>query len=76
MPFDGGTLRVACEVPVGHKVCVRQIAEGAKVIKYGAPIGSATRRIEPGEHVHLHNLESDYMPPAGRGEGGDDGAHR
>ena len=26
------------------------------------PIGSATRDIEPGEHVHLHNMKSDYLP--------------
>ena len=27
-----------------------------------APIGAAVRRIEAGEHVHLHNLRSDYIP--------------
>jgi hypothetical protein len=37
------------------------------VIKYGAPIGSATRDIAPGEYVHTHNLKSDYLPTLARG---------
>ena len=35
---------------------------GDKVMKYGAPIGSATQAIALGDHVHLHNLKSDYTP--------------
>ncbi len=49
-------------LPIGHKVAARTIAAGEKVLKYGAPIGSATRAIAPGEHVHTHNLRSDYIP--------------
>lgn len=47
---------------LGHKLAARAIGVGEKIIKYGAPIGSATRAIEPGEHVHLHNIQSDYLP--------------
>lgn len=47
---------------LGHKLAARAIGAGEKIIKYGAPIGSATRAIEPGEHVHLHNIQSDYLP--------------
>jgi hypothetical protein len=47
---------------MGHKVALVPIAAGEKVCKYGAPIGSATRQIRPGEHVHTHNLASDYLP--------------
>ena len=32
------------------------------VLKYGAVIGTATSDIGRGEHVHTHNLESDYLP--------------
>jgi hypothetical protein len=32
------------------------------VLKYGAPIGSATADIAPGAHVHVHNMMSDYTP--------------
>ena len=38
----------------------RTIGAGEKVLKYGAPIGSATCAIAAGEHVHLTNLKSDY----------------
>jgi hypothetical protein len=55
--------RVAREgVPLGFKVACRVIADGEKIVKWGAPIGSATRDIAPGEAVHLHNMKSDYLP--------------
>ncbi len=56
-------------VPLGHKVAARDIAAGEKIVKYGAPIGSATRDIASGEHVHTHNVKSDYLPTFKRGEG-------
>ena len=40
----------------GHKYARRAIAAGEAVVKYGMPIGHATRDIAPGEHVHGHNL--------------------
>lgn len=49
-------------IPTGHKVAIAPIRVGEKVRKYGAPIGSATRDIEPGEYVHTHNVKSDYLP--------------
>lgn len=49
-------------VPVGHKVALRAIAAGEKIVKWGMPIGSATQSISAGEHVHTHNLKSDYLP--------------
>jgi len=61
---------VAAEIPTGHKIAVRPIAAGAKVVKYGAPIGSATRAIQPGDYVHTHNLKSDYLPTYTRQSGG------
>ena len=48
-------------VPLGHKLARHPIPAGAKIIKYGASIGSATRAIAAGEWVHLHNLASDYL---------------
>ena len=38
------------------------IESGERIFKYGAPIGVATRDIEPGEYVHTHNMTSDYLP--------------
>ena len=42
----------------GHKYAIRPIAPGENVIKYGMPIGHAKVQIDPGEHVHTHNLAS------------------
>jgi altronate dehydratase len=56
-------------VPLGHKIAARDIAVGEQIIKYGAPIGSAARAIASGEHVHTHNVKSDYLPTFKRGEG-------
>lgn len=47
---------------LGHKIACIAVAAGDKVIKYGAPIGRATQAIAQGDHVHLHNLTSDYTP--------------
>jgi altronate dehydratase small subunit len=38
------------------------IPTGEKILEYGAPIGSATCDIRPGDYVHTHNLQSDYLP--------------
>lgn len=58
-PVPGGAALIEA-APFGFKVAVRAIPAGAKVMKYGTPIGSATRDIAPGETVHLHNMQSDY----------------
>ncbi|MBL8383229.1 MAG: UxaA family hydrolase [Burkholderiales bacterium] len=51
-------LALAADIPFGHKVCVRAIAAGAEVVKYGQVIGRASRAIAAGEHVHTHNVEA------------------
>lgn len=55
-------LRVVQPVGLGHKIARRAIAAGEPVLKYGAPIGHATADIAPGEHIHLHNLASAWIP--------------
>jgi len=55
-------IRVLNRISIGHKVAIRAISSGEKILKFGFPIGSATRDIAPGEHVHTHNLKSDYLP--------------
>jgi len=44
----------------GHKLARQPIEPGAAIIKYGVPIGSATAPIARGEHVHVHNIRSNY----------------
>ncbi len=48
------------EIPCNHKIALRTIAEGEKIIKYGVTIGCATRDIPAGAWVHLHNMRSLY----------------
>ena len=59
--MDGRTLTLLEDIDFGHKVAVRTIPQGEKVLKYGLPIGSATRDIATGEHVHVQNMKSDYI---------------
>jgi len=58
----GIAVTLPADVPLGHKIARRDIAVGEKVLKYGAPIGSATTAIRAGEHAHVHNIKSDYTP--------------
>lgn len=62
LTVEGMELRAAEDIGVGHKLARRPIASGEKILKYGAPIGSATRAIAPGEWVHMQNMKSDYIP--------------
>ncbi len=59
--IGSGDLLVLDPIPAYHKLALRPIPAGAKVIKYGAAIGTATRAIAPGQHVHSHNLRGDYL---------------
>ncbi|KDP83603.1 MULTISPECIES: UxaA family hydrolase [Cupriavidus] len=47
---------VAGMIPPGHKIALRRIESGQPVRRYGQIIGIASQRIEPGQHVHTHNL--------------------
>ncbi|MDE2043377.1 MAG: altronate hydrolase, partial [Alphaproteobacteria bacterium] len=46
---------------VGHKVARHALPAGAKIIRYGAAIGSLTQDVAALAHVHMHNLKSDYI---------------
>jgi altronate dehydratase small subunit len=59
---DGQKIGLRARVDVGHKFAVRPIPSGSRIVKYGAPIGVATRDIDAGEYVHTHNMTSDYLP--------------
>ncbi len=46
------------EIPQGHKVALRPVKAGEKVVKYGFCIGFAKEDIEAGGWVHVHNLKT------------------
>lgn len=48
-------------VPSGHKLAVKPTAKGEEVIKYGEVIGQASRDIDLGDYVHIHNVKSNRM---------------
>lgn len=60
--LGGVAVAFAHPLGLGHKIARLPVAAGERLIKYGAPIGRASRAIAPGDHVHLHNLVSDYTP--------------
>ena len=51
-------LTLLADIPAGHKVALRDIAKGEKIIKYGYPIGAAKNAIHAGDHVHVHNVRT------------------
>ena len=60
--IDGQAVSAQKDIEVGHKLARRALALGEKIYRYGAPIGSMTQAAQIGEHVHMHNMQSDYIP--------------
>jgi hypothetical protein len=58
---DGVGLVVQEPIPLGHKIALRAIRTGERILKFGVPVGVATDDIHAGAHVHLHNVRSDYI---------------
>lgn len=56
--IDGRRVTVREAIGSGHKIALTHIPSGESVMKYGNPIGTATLDIEPGVHVHTHNVAS------------------
>ena len=46
------------DVPIGHKIALKDLAVGDTVIKYGQDIGRVVAPISKGDHVHTHNLKT------------------
>lgn len=53
---DTLTVTAVDAVPRGHKIAMREIADGESILKYGEVIGKATQAIGVGKHVHRHNV--------------------
>jgi altronate hydrolase len=52
----GETITVEDAIPPGHKAAIRAIPAGEAIVRYGQLMGRARIRIEPGRHVHTHNV--------------------
>jgi altronate dehydratase small subunit len=53
-----GKILLLQNIPYAHKFALVYMAKGVDVIKYGEVIGAATADIHPGEHGHVHKVES------------------
>jgi hypothetical protein len=60
--IEGERVTLAKTIELGHKVARRALARDEKVLRHGARIGHVSAPVGRGEHLHTHNLESDYLP--------------
>ena len=51
-------ITAAADIPQGHKMALKPIAEGNQIIKYGFSIGHAVVSVAPGDWVHTHNMKT------------------
>lgn len=58
---ESGFLVLSSDVPAGHKIASDPIDLNQPVVKYGWPIGVASQKIEPGDHVHSQNLRCEHQ---------------
>lgn len=55
---DGEKIKVLSDIPVGHKLALKNFEAGEEVIRYGFPIGKSSEEIQKGEWIHTHNLKT------------------
>ncbi|MBZ0228195.1 MAG: UxaA family hydrolase [Bauldia sp.] len=48
-------------IPLGHKIALRPVAAGEKIVRLSMPVGIATADIAKGALVHVHNVRSQYL---------------
>ncbi len=46
------------DIPIGHKLALKDMAVGDSVIKYGIDMGKVVAPIKAGEHAHVHNIKT------------------
>jgi (2R)-sulfolactate sulfo-lyase subunit alpha len=50
--------KAIADIPLGHKIALRDFKVGETIIKYGCDIGKVVQPIKAGDHVHVHNLKT------------------
>ena len=51
-------LEALADIPLGHKIALRDFKKGDTVTKYGEDIGKVVAAIKKGDHVHVHNVKT------------------
>jgi (2R)-sulfolactate sulfo-lyase subunit alpha len=46
------------DIPIGHKVALKDMSPGDTVVKYGIDMGKVVAPIQAGEHAHVHNIKT------------------
>jgi len=46
------------DIPLGHKIALKDFKTGDDVVKYGVVIGRVVKDIKQGDHVHVHNVKT------------------
>ncbi len=46
------------DIPIGHKVALKDMNPGDTVVKYGIDMGRVVAPIKAGEHAHVHNIKT------------------
>jgi (2R)-sulfolactate sulfo-lyase subunit alpha len=55
---DAPSVKALSDIPLTHKIALRDFQLGDTIIKYGVDIGKVVQPIKIGEHVHVHNLKT------------------
>ena len=51
-------MKAEADVPIGHKIALRDMKTGDTAIKYGEDIGKIVADVKKGHHVHTQNLKT------------------
>ena len=51
-------LQARSDIPIGHKVALKDMSVGDTVVKYGIDMGKVVAPIGKGEHAHVHNVKT------------------
>ncbi len=46
------------DIPIGHKVALKDMAVGDTVWKYGIDMGKVVAPVKTGQHAHVHNIKT------------------
>jgi (2R)-sulfolactate sulfo-lyase subunit alpha len=46
------------DIPIGHKVALKDMTVGDTVLKYGIDMGKVVANIKAGQHAHVHNIKT------------------
>ena len=51
-------MRALADIPLGHKIALKNFSAGDTVLKYGHDIGKIVAAVKAGDHVHVHNMKT------------------